>query len=256
MLQIDRNKTISFIAISNIIALIIVFTTKQSIAQQSNSSLKLFNTPIPISIYEQVDFGESQLWSSIGIASFYGNKFHMRKTSSGERYDMHDNTAAHRTLPFGTILRVVNNKNQKSSLLKVNDRGPFIKKRVIDLSRAVSQEIGSSGLANVTVSGFVPGKIQLNDPENFFLAYTTTDNPAIYNKEIFEIISNYEEFQDAYDDYDYLITQNTSFENNLYILIAADEYQTNPKKVQYKLGYFKNFEPKRIPFSIAEREKK
>jgi rare lipoprotein A len=70
-----------------------------------------------------------------GQASWYGRKFHGRLTASGERYDMHAMTAAHPTLPFGTIVEVTNRKNGKQVRVRITDRGPFIKGRIIDLSK-------------------------------------------------------------------------------------------------------------------------
>ncbi len=77
-----------------------------------------------------------------GTASWYGKKFHGRSTSSGERYDMHKMTAAHKTLPLPTNVRVTNLDNRRSVILRVNDRGPFVKGRLIDLSYAAARELG------------------------------------------------------------------------------------------------------------------
>ena len=77
-----------------------------------------------------------------GIASYYGRKFHGRRTASGEPFNMNDLTAAHRTLPFGTEVRVTNPHNGKSVTVRINDRGPFAHSRMIDLSRAAATEIG------------------------------------------------------------------------------------------------------------------
>jgi len=77
----------------------------------------------------------------IGIASYYGKKFHHRKTASGEIFNNNLMTAAHRTLPFGTNVVVTNLANGKSVKVRINDRGPFIKKRIIDLSRAAFRKI-------------------------------------------------------------------------------------------------------------------
>lgn len=77
-----------------------------------------------------------------GMASFYGAELHGRRTASGERFDMHDLTAAHRTLPFGTRVVVTNPANGRSVTVRINDRGPFHGNRVIDLSRAAASEIG------------------------------------------------------------------------------------------------------------------
>jgi rare lipoprotein A len=76
-----------------------------------------------------------------GIASFYGEKFHGRKTASGEIFDMNKLTAAHPSLPFGTIVKVTNLKNNKSVVVRINDRGPFAKNRIIDLSYEAARRL-------------------------------------------------------------------------------------------------------------------
>ena len=88
-----------------------------------------------------------------GKASFYGNGFHGRLTSDGSRYHKDSLTCAHRTLPFGTLLKVTNQKNGKEVVVRVTDRGPFVKGRVVDLSMAAAKELGmvSMGVAPVTV---------------------------------------------------------------------------------------------------------
>ena len=88
-----------------------------------------------------------------GIASFYAMRFQFRKTSSGERFNQLALTAAHRTLPFGTKVRVTNLMNNRSVIVKINDRGPFIDNRIIDLSRYAFSKIGDtdSGLINVKI---------------------------------------------------------------------------------------------------------
>ena len=75
-------------------------------------------------------------------ASYYANMFHGRLTSNGEIFDQGKLTAAHRSLPFGTLLKVTNVKNYKSVIVRINDRGPFVKKRCIDLSREAAKKIG------------------------------------------------------------------------------------------------------------------
>ena len=86
-----------------------------------------------------------------GRASWYGPGFHGRKTASGETFNTNDLTAAHRTLPFGTRVRVVNKRTGKSVVVRINDRGPYAHGRVIDLSKASAQAIGISGVGSVTV---------------------------------------------------------------------------------------------------------
>ena len=77
-----------------------------------------------------------------GIASWYGNPYHGRKTANGETYDMHALTAAHRTLPFGSIVRVRRSDDKREVQVRINDRGPFFINRVIDLSREAARRIG------------------------------------------------------------------------------------------------------------------
>eukprot|EP00487_Bulimina_marginata_P002736 TRINITY_DN16284_c0_g1_i1.p1 TRINITY_DN16284_c0_g1~~TRINITY_DN16284_c0_g1_i1.p1 ORF type:complete len:110 (+),score=8.93 TRINITY_DN16284_c0_g1_i1:168-497(+) len=97
-----------------------------------------------------------------GKASWYGDKFHGRLTASGETYNMNANTAAHKTLPFGTIVRVTNTVNNKSVDVKINDRGPYVKGRVIDLSHKAFARIGN------VKQGTVPVKIEIVDDSNTF----------------------------------------------------------------------------------------
>ena len=82
------------------------------------------------------------LAQSKGKASYYGNKFHGRRTSDGSRYHKDSLTCAHRTLPFGTLLKVRNQKNGREVVVKVTDRGPFGPGRIVDLSMAAAREIG------------------------------------------------------------------------------------------------------------------
>ncbi len=86
-----------------------------------------------------------------GVASWYGRKFHGRRTASGEVYNMHAHTAAHRTLPFGTLVRVTNLRNGRQSVVRINDRGPFVPGRDIDLSYGAASDLGmvETGLARV-----------------------------------------------------------------------------------------------------------
>ena len=101
-----------------------------------------------------------------GKASYYGSNYEEnRKTASGKPYDKKKLTAAHKTLPFGTIVRVTNKKNGKTVDVEINDRGPFIKGRIIDLSVAAAQELDmmDSGIIPVSVDIIeVPGEKQEN----------------------------------------------------------------------------------------------
>ncbi|MBL4775919.1 MAG: septal ring lytic transglycosylase RlpA family protein [Mariprofundus sp.] len=92
-------------------------------------------------------------YDKIGVASWYGQKFHGLRTANGEIYDMHSLSAAHKTLPLPTLMRVTNVENGRSVIVRVNDRGPFVKDRLIDLSYAAARELGfvKMGTAHVRV---------------------------------------------------------------------------------------------------------
>ena len=94
-------------------------------------------------------------WKQRGVASWYGPNFHGRLTSSGEIYDMYKKTAAHKTLPMNTQVRVTNLRNGKTTTVRINDRGPFVANRIIDLSYAAAKELDMIG------SGTAPVEIEV-----------------------------------------------------------------------------------------------
>ena len=96
-----------------------------------------------------------------GIASWYGTKFHGRRTSSGETYDMYAMTAAHKTLPLPTYARVTNLENGRSVMVKVNDRGPFHQNRIIDLSYSAATRLG------IVKTGTGRVEVEAIDPRNY-----------------------------------------------------------------------------------------
>ena len=105
--------------------------------------------------------GDSIGYLEIGIASWYGKKFHGRLTSNGEVYDMYRLTAAHKALPLPTIVRVTNLDNGKKTILRVNDRGPFHDDRLIDLSYKAALELGFAD------KGTAPVVVECIDQENY-----------------------------------------------------------------------------------------
>lgn len=121
----------------------------------------------------QPTFAQSNDKTQVGAASWYGSKYHGRKTSSGERYNKNEMTAAHKTLPFGTMVKVTNPANDKSVILRINDRGPFVGKRIIDVSEAAARKLGmhSEGVAKV--------KVEVLDKSDLAAA-TTEAKPGAY----------------------------------------------------------------------------
>ena len=94
-------------------------------------------------------------YNQTGTASYYGSRHHGKRTASGEPFNQHGLTAAHRSLPFGSRVMVTNLANQRSVVVHINDRGPHTRGRLIDLSRAAAEKIGMlrSGTARVRVQG-------------------------------------------------------------------------------------------------------
>lgn len=114
-----------------------------------------------------------------GRASWYGTKFHGKRTSSGEPYDMYQMTAAHKTLPLPTYVRVTRKSNGRSVVVKVNDRGPFHTGRIIDLSYAAASRLDllQAGSAEVEVEALAPGAPAPSAPATPFLELASTDDP-------------------------------------------------------------------------------
>lgn len=126
----------------------------------------------------------SQNYEATGTASWYGTKFHAHKTSSGEPYDMLAMTAAHKTLPLPTYVEVTNLRNQKSVIVKVNDRGPFVGNRLIDLSYVAAKKLGviGHGTAKVKIRAINPRQWLANqkEPSNHIIASNHSSRGQVY----------------------------------------------------------------------------
>jgi rare lipoprotein A len=129
-------------------------------------------------------------YREVGLASWYGDEFHGRKTANGEVYDMYAMTAAHRTLPFHTRVRVTNLENGKKAEFRINDRGPFVSGRIIDLTYSGARAIGMLGQGtarvNVEAVGFSGG--QPPSPTGIFAiqvgAFAEKDNAARFQTQL------------------------------------------------------------------------
>lgn len=142
---------------------------------QKNITVDIAKVPDAIPRWEPVDpsrsrpytvlgkkyypMAEARNYRQIGVASWYGRKFHGRRTALGERYDMYAMTAAHKTLPLPSYVQVRNLKNNRTVVVRVNDRGPFLHKRLIDLSYAAAYKLDmlGSGTSEVEVTALTPG---------------------------------------------------------------------------------------------------
>lgn len=114
---------------------------------------------ISLSLISQVQAKTKEVspdFVQVGEASWYGPGFQGRKTANGERFDTYEMTAAHKTLPFNTLIKVTNLHNDISVVVRINDRGPYIRGRIIDLSKAAKEEIQMGGLAQVRLEVYIP----------------------------------------------------------------------------------------------------
>lgn len=130
-----------------------------------------------------------------GTASWYGPGFHGRKTASGEIFNTNDLTAAHKTLPFHTFVKVTNLMNDKTVIVKINDRGPYIGGRIIDLSKAAKEQIGMDGLAKV--------RLEIYNPEQELSAFDEEGESEVEGfrpENLFEdvILKQYNELKQSY----------------------------------------------------------
>jgi rare lipoprotein A len=118
---------------------------------------------------------EDYSYSEVGTASWYGKDFHAKKTANGEKYDMNSLTAAHRTLPLPSIVKVTNLENGRSLVLRVNDRGPYAKNRIIDVSRRASQLLG------FYTQGTTKVRVEVMEKESKALKAALTGEPVEEN---------------------------------------------------------------------------
>lgn len=132
---------------------------------------------------------KSSGFKQTGLASWYGTKFHGKRTSSGEPYNMYAMTGAHKTLPLPTYARVTNKANNKSIILKINDRGPFHSDRIIDLSYAAASKLGVLGMGTAKV------ELTAIDPIEYH-ATKKTENHDLAKQKVHRPINNLAKKQD------------------------------------------------------------
>ena len=135
-------KLVMSCAVAGLIALSAKSEAKSS-ASTPSASLPAVESPAAIASSSVPGAPEEN--AEVGVASWYGEQFQGSETASGEIFDLNGLTAAHLTLPFGTTVRVTNLKNNKNIRLKINDRGPFIARRLIDVSWAAAKRLGFVG---------------------------------------------------------------------------------------------------------------
>ncbi|MCX7877850.1 MAG: septal ring lytic transglycosylase RlpA family protein [Ignavibacteria bacterium] len=175
----------------------------------------------------------------IGEASWYGPGFHGRKTANGERFNTYEMTAAHKTLPFNTLLKVTNLENNLWTVVRINDRGPYIRGRIIDLSRAAKDAIGMGGTAQVKIEQITEEEAELLkqgiDP-NEKIDLSTIDTNEFKTQELFDnqVMAEskiFVEFQtDEGSTEDFELNKNLKTNGNLKIKVITPKTDEDKKK--------------------------
>lgn len=165
-----------------------------------------------------------------GTASHYANKFHGRLTANGEVFNMYGYTCANKELPFGTILKITNRDNGKSVLVKVNDRGPYVNDRIIDLSYQAAKSIGNLGLPRIDAE--YVSKFNNVKNESQFFGYSTERPIQLFEKRNIEFFTDTDDFTSAMKIY-YDLKAKTSIKD-VYIFIQA-----NHSEERYFIGNVK-----------------
>ncbi|MBM2815099.1 MAG: rare lipoprotein [Ignavibacteria bacterium] len=171
---------------------------------------------------EDIDISDKFYYEITGMASYYSDRFHNRKTASGDIYYKDEFTAAHKTLPFGTILRVINQANDKAVLVKITDRGPYSGNRIIDLSFASAQKIDGLGLPNVKIEALLKHNFQAikNSSDKFFFGYSY-DQPLIcIPHSTLSILDSSNDFSDCIRKYDSVLKENP--DKVIYIFVPVE----------------------------------
>ncbi len=153
-----------------------------------------------------------------GLASWYGKMFHGRKTANGETYNMYGTTAAHKTLPMGTMLEVRNLENGRTAVVRINDRGPFVRKRIIDLTYTTAKQLGivQNGTARVEIIAL--GEV-VKRPARPMITADTTPNKS--SSKIPSKISN-KPIQLVHQDFD---------KGRFYVQVRALEHKNEARKL-------------------------
>jgi hypothetical protein len=212
----------------------LLFSAENLFAQENSSiveKLKQIDYTQEIMNLNVLDSNSDFVYTTIGTASFYGKRFQNRKTASGEIFNMNDYTAAHKTLPFGTILKVTNIQNKKSVIVRINDRGPFVSTRILDLSQTAAEDIESNGLPTVSVEGFIPKKnldYDLRNFDDYIFGYSLSYPLLCLHKSVLSLVAMTNSFNEAVK----ILKQFTGKHPNVvsYLLVPANQLLKNINK--------------------------
>jgi rare lipoprotein A len=187
-IRIGYAKIVSRLILLIVCCTVLIFSCaeKKSAVKASDASVRSKSSQKPYTVLGQryEPLRSHERFVQTGLASWYGRDFHGKKTSNGEIYNMHAMTAAHKTLPLGVFVKVYNVKNGRETIVRVNDRGPFVKGRIIDLSYAAAKKIGIdvAGTAFVRVEALGYRKSGESEKEN-----TGYEGPITYDSGNFTV---------------------------------------------------------------------
>ena len=180
-----------------------IFSRVDSTIAYSNDTIDDENSIQAVQLQQKQVISDEMSFEQIGNSSWYSNRFQNKKTSNGERYCKHKLTAAHKKLPFGSIVKVQNMSSGKTVFVRINDRGPYSKRRVIDLSREAASVLGALGNPKVKIQSLLPMKGFDSEEEanKYLLAYSYDKKPSCESAEDFNIVLEYTDFDTAAEEF-------------------------------------------------------
>lgn len=227
-----------------IVFFVTIFSRVDSTIAYSNDTIDSESSIKAIHLQQEKVISDEMSFEQTGNSSWYSNKFQNKKTSNGERYCKHKLTAAHRKLPFGSIVKVNNLNSGKTVFVRINDRGPFSKKRVIDLSREAASVLGALGNPKVKIESLLPMESFDSEEEanKYLLAYSYDKKPSCELAENFNIVLEYTNFDSAAEEFAKIYYFNKS--SDVYLLSSPDiepDYREDEKETgKYYIGFMKN----------------
>jgi rare lipoprotein A (peptidoglycan hydrolase) len=175
---------------------------------------------------EELNVGSDFVFEQSGIASWYGKNFNKRKTASGERFNMFSLSAAHRQLPFNSIIRVTNLETNEKILVRINDRGPFVKNKIIDLSYQVMKEINTCGSSEIKLEGLIVNEQNIIGLKpNLLFCYSLTLPLVCLPDSVLNVMDSSEDFDDAYNKYIEVALKNP--DKRIYLTVYSHENRFN-----------------------------
>lgn len=170
----------------------------------------------------ELDVSEYFYYKQEGRTSWYGRKFHNRRTSSGEKFDMYSLTVAHRFIPFETIVRVTNTENGKTILARVTDRGPFVRSKVLDLSYYSAKKLGALGNPKVKIEALLPDDEHSAEISgNYLFGYSYNYPLVCLPENNFQVLAEFSDFDVAVEYYEQIFEKFPDF--FVYLLIPSNQ---------------------------------